>query len=133
MGIKNPKEIKKAMIVGLSWQTVTLAAAVFVGAVGVVFFTKTLADPQMVFVLMVQKLFPPFLAAFVLCAVLAATISTMDSQILVLATSLVEDLYRKVFNKGASSANILNASRLSIIGIAFASFIIASFSVFNVK
>ncbi|PCI78048.1 sodium:proline symporter [Candidatus Aerophobetes bacterium] len=127
MGIKNPKEIKKSMMVGISWQALTLAAAVFVGSVGVVFFTNTLLDPQMLFVFMVKDLFPPFLAAFILCAIIAATVSTMDSQILVLATCIVEDLYRKVFKKDADSKHLLKASRLCIIGISLVSFVIASF------
>lgn len=127
MGIKKPSEIKKSMVIGVSWQALTLAAAVFVGAVGVVFFKNALVDPQLVFVFMVKDLFFPFLAAFILCAVIAATVSTMDSQILVLATCLVEDLYRKVFHKNASSEHLLKISRLSILIIAVASYFLASF------
>lgn len=127
MGIRNPKEIKKSMSIGVSWQALTLTAAVAVGAVGVVFFKGALANPEMVFVSMAKSIFSPFVAAFVLCAVLAAIISTMDSQILVLATSLVEDLYRKVFYKSASSKHLVKASRMAIVLIALASFVIAAF------
>jgi len=125
MGISDVKNIPKAKYVGITWQIIALTAATLVGLVGIAFFPKGLADPQLIFVRMVRELFNPMLSAFVLCAGLAATISTMDSQILVLASSLTEDFYKRVFRKGASSKELLWTSRTFVMIVSAIAYVIA--------
>lgn len=125
MGIKDVKEMKKAMYVGMSWQTLTLASATLIGIVGVSYHMKSLANPELVFVTMVTDIFTPVLATFILCAILAATISTMDSQILVLASSLAEDFYKRAIHKNATSKTILLVSRISVFLVSALAFCIA--------
>jgi sodium/proline symporter len=115
MGIKNVSEISKSKWIGMSWMTLSLAAATLVGALGVPFFNGTLPDPEEVFIKMVQVSFHPFIVGFVLCAVLAATINAMSSQVLVLTSSLAEDFYKKIFRPKASSRELLLVSRLGVI------------------
>jgi len=103
MGIKNPSELTKSKYLGIAWQIIVLAAAVAVGLVGMAFFHGTLSNPELVFVEMVKQLFHPFTAGLVLCGVLSATISTMDSQLLVSASVLTEDVYKPLINPRASS------------------------------
>lgn len=114
MGIKKISEMKKAMYVGMSWQIITISCATLIGLIGIAYHPEALTNPQLVFVSMVTEIFPPMLATFILCAIFAATISTMDSQILVLISSLAEDFYKRVFHKNASSKTILLVSRISI-------------------
>ena len=99
----------------MSWMTLSLLAATLVGALGVPFFNGTLADPETVFIKMVQTSFHPFIVGFVLCAVLAATINAMSSQVLVLSSSLAEDFYKRMFRPKASSRELLLVSRLGVI------------------
>ncbi len=115
MGIKNVSEISKSKWIGMSWMTLSLLAATLVGALGVPFFNGTLADPETVFIKMVQTSFHPFIVGFVLCAVLAATINAMSSQVLVLSSSLAEDFYKRMFRPKASSRELLLVSRLGVI------------------
>ncbi len=122
MGIKNVSEIHKSKWIGMSWMTLSLAAATLVGAVGVAFFNGFLPNPEEVFIKMVQKSFHPFIVGFVLCAVMAATINAMSSQVLVLTSSLTEDFYKRMLRPYASSKELLLISRLGVIlvgGIAF--------------
>lgn len=127
MGIKNVDDMPKSKWVGISWQVVSLTAATFVGLIGIAFFAKTgLSDNQLVFVNMVTTLFSPFFAAFILCAILGTTITSMDSQILVLASNLTEDLYKKVLRKTASSKELLLVSRLSVLIVTIVAFILAA-------
>lgn len=129
MGISKVSEIRKAKYVGMTWQIIALFGATLIGLVSVAFYKSGIADDQLVFVEMVRTLFPPFLAAFVLCAAIAATISTMDSQILVLATNLTEDFYKRIFRKNASSDELVFVSRIAIILIALLAYIIAFFRI----
>lgn len=125
MGIKCPTELRKSKYVGMAWQISTLTAAACVGLIGIGFFHGTLANPELVFVEMVKSLFYPLLAGIILCGVLAANISTMDSQILVCASVLSEDFYKHMFKSHASDKELLLVSRLGVIAISLLSLGIA--------
>ena len=115
MGIKKTSELNKSMWLGMTWQIVVLSAAILIGLIGIAFFSEGLNDPQMVFVNMVKDLFHPFLAGFILCGILAASLSTMDSQILVCASVLSEDLYPKFARNEVNSDSKLKVSRLGVV------------------
>lgn len=125
MGIRHVHEIYKSKYIGMTWMVLALTAATFVGLVGVAYFHGTLADPEHVFITMVRDAFHPFLVGLILCAVLAATINAMSSQVLVLSSSIAEDFYKRVFRKDASSKELLLVSRLGILLVACIAFLIA--------
>lgn len=125
MGIRDAKEMKKAKYVGMSWQLLALSASVCIGIVGAAFFQGSLDNPELVFVEMVKVLFNPFFAGFVLCGVLAANLSTMDSQLLVCASVIGEDLFKRFARKDITPAQLVRASRMGVIIIAFSALFIA--------
>lgn len=129
MGIRKVKDMRKSMAVGMSWQLITMTAATLTGLLAIAYFKGSLENPELAFVLIVKQLFPPMIMAFILCAILAATISTMDSQILVLASSLTEDVYKRMFRKQASSKELIWISRLFVLAVTLISFSIAFFKV----
>lgn len=115
MGIRDPKELNKSKWTGMSWQLLSIIASIFVGLVAVQFFSTPADNPELIFVVMVKSLFNPFAAGFILCAILAAIISTMDSQILVLASVITEDFYKGFIRKKASSKELLWISRSAVV------------------
>lgn len=125
MGIKNVHEISKSKWIGMSWMVISLAAATLVGLVGIAYFTTGLADPELVFIEMVKDNFHPFFIGMILCAVLAATINAMSSQVLVLSSNLTEDFYKKLFRKNASSKELLIVSRVGVVLVAVVAFFIS--------
>ena len=130
MGIKDPSEIKKSACIGITWQTIAIGSATFIGLIGIAYFSHTgLSNPELVFIEMVRQAFPPFIMAFILCAVIAATISTIDSQILVLASSLTEDVYKRLFRKTASSKELLAISRLFVFLVSMLAYLVAFFKI----
>ncbi|MCB1084880.1 MAG: sodium/proline symporter [Chlamydiia bacterium] len=129
MGIKKVSHMRKGMAVGMTWQVIALGSATLIGLLAVAFFLNRPIEPELVFVEMVNELFPPLIMAFILCAVLGATVSTMDSQILVLASSLTEDFYKRIFHKNASSKQLLWISRLFVLVVTAVSYSIAFFKV----
>ena len=118
MGISDPKEIPKAKYIGMSWQIIALGFSTLIGLIAIPFFQHGISDPQLVFVRITEQTFSPFIAAFILCAILGATITVTDSQILVVASSLAEDFYKRVFRKGAESREILTITRISVFLVA---------------
>jgi len=115
MGIKCPSEMKKAKWVGMTWQVLALSFAAFVGFIGIGYFGAELDDPQLVFVEMVKNLFNPLLGGFILCGMIAATLSTMDSQIIVSAAVISEDFWKYFVKKHASDRELIWVSRISIL------------------
>jgi sodium/proline symporter len=125
MGIRNTEELTKSKYVGMSWMVVTLSAAAFIGLVGISYFPEPLEKPELVFVEMVKNLFHPFIAGIFLCGVISATMSTMDSQILVAASVLSEDFYMQFKKKKISVKQHLAITRASVLVVSLASLFIS--------
>lgn len=118
MGINDAQELNKSKYVGMTWMCIALTAAAFVGLIGIAFFKNGINNPELVFVEMVKKLFNPITGGFILCGVLAASISTMASQILVCASILSEDLYKHLIHKNATSRELLRISKIGVVIVA---------------
>lgn len=115
MGIKKAEDMNKSKYVGMTWQLIALLAAAAIGLVGIPYFAEGLANPELVFIEMVKSMFHPLLAGFVLCGVLAASMSTMDSQILVCGSVISEDLYKNIFKRSTSPKELLVVTRLGVV------------------
>lgn len=125
MSIDKPENIRKAKYVGVSWQILALTSAVFVAIAGKAFFVTKLVNEEMVFIDLVQMLFTPFFAGFILCAILAATISTINTQSLVSGSLLSHDLIQPLFKGSFSEKHKVILSRISLILFPLVSFAIA--------
>lgn len=127
MAIRSSAEIKKARIIAMIWVVVSLAAAVCVGIVGRVYLTAPLegSATETVFMVMVNTTFPTIIAGILLAAILAAIMSTADSQLLVTASAFTEDLYKALFKKQASEKELVLVSRITVIVIALIAFLLA--------
>ncbi len=126
MGIRNVSEIGKSKTVGMTWMFFALSAATLVGLIGVPFFHGSLQIESEVFIRMVRQTFPPFIVGFMLCAVFAATINAVSSMVLVLSSSLTEDIYKRIFHKKASHKQLLLISRLAVVFVSLIAFVIAA-------
>lgn len=114
MGIKHVSEMNKSKWLGMSWQFITLLAAVCVALVAIAYFPNGLENPELIFVEMVKSLFHPFAGGIIICAIFAANLSTMDSQILVCGSLIGEDLYVPLHRKAPSDKKILWVTKLSV-------------------
>ena len=125
MAIKNPKELVKSKYIGISWQIISLGASAFCGIVAVAFFQEPLANPETLFIEMSRALFSPLVLGFAMCGIVAATVSTMDSQILTASSMFSEDILQRLFSR-STVATKKTLFRISVIGISAISFIMAS-------
>ena len=126
MGSANADHMHKAKYVGITWQLCATFSAVAVGLVGLAYFSGDIpGKPEFIFIEMTKGLFNPWFAGIVLCAILAATISTVDSQLLVLASIVAQDFYKNLLNKQATSRQVLKIYRGALIGAALTGFFIA--------
>jgi len=120
MAIRSPDEISDARRVAMVWVVVSLAAAVVVGMVGRAYLEPRLegTDSERVFLFMVTEMFPSVIAGVLLAAVLAAIMSTADSQLLVTTSAITEDFYKALFRKNAGETELVWVGRVTVIGVA---------------
>jgi len=129
MAIKSSGKIKKARRIAIAWASISLTAAIAVGMSGRAFLIKNpligKAESEKVFMKLVDALTTPMVGGILLAAVLAAVMSTADSQLLVTSSAITEDLYRKIFKKQLGEKELVSVGRISVIIVAIIAFIIA--------
>ncbi len=121
MAIKEPALIKRSRRIAVVWVLLALGGAVAIGILGRAFVPE-IANSEYVFIEVVRNIFPPFIAGILLSAIIAASMSTADSQLLVAASALTSDVYQPLIRKNASDKELLWVSRLVVIAIAIVAF-----------
>ena len=119
MGIKSTSEVPKARLIGMVWMILSLFGAVIVGFAGIAYFADSpLQNSETVFIMFSQVLFNPWVAGFLLAAILSAIMSTVDSQLIVASSALANDFYKSLFRKNASKKEEMIVGRIAVLGIA---------------
>lgn len=116
MAIENSEMIKTSRRMAMVWVVLTLSAAVLVGLIGKAFMPD-LADGETVYMEMIDALFNPVLAGVMLIAILAATMSTASSQLLVTASSVSRDIYAILFKKEGEEKQLVWVSRVAVVAV----------------
>ena len=128
MAIRDKKELTLSRRVATVWVVISLAVAVFIGVIGRVLYPTDLltsSEAESIFILLSTRLLPPIITGFVMAGILAATISSSDSYLLIAASSLAKNLYQGVFKKKASDKEVLWVSRITLLVIAIIAVLIA--------
>ena len=128
MAIRKEDELKRSRRIAMIWVVISLAVAVFIGIVGrqlypTVHLTST--DAENIFITLATSSLPAILAGFVMAGILAATISSSDSYLLIAASAFAKNIYQGVFKKNASDKQVMNMSRITLLAIASVAMIIA--------
>lgn len=127
MAVRSLNDVPTARLINMVWMVFALYGAVFVGYSGIAYFAdQPLENPETVFIQFCQVLFNPWVSGFLLAAILAAVMSTIDSQLLVCSSALTEDLYRSFFRKEASQNELVSVGRLSVVGVALVATLLAT-------
>ncbi len=128
MGIRSNKEIKISRRIATVWVLIALGIACVIGSLGAVYLQPNILNTsasETVFSESLKLMFPPFIGGIFLCAILAAAMSTADSQLLVASSSFGQDIYKGIINKKASEKSVLNVSRITVLVIALVAFVIS--------
>ena len=126
MSVRSDKDLRKSAKIGISWTVLILIFSVASGCIGHLLMGD-LADSSTVFIQMVRFLFPALISGILLSAILAAAMSTADSQLLASASAFASDVYKPVIRKGkASEKEMLWAGRFVVLIIAIIAVLIAS-------
>ena len=129
MSLESQKSLKKSAKIGIIWTTLILIFAVLVGVIGRMFlgYDETINGNSLVFITTVRKIFPGIISGILLSAILAASMSTADSQLLSAASAFASDVYKPIVRKNESSdKEMLWAGRIVVLIIAVIAVIVAA-------
>ena len=129
MSINRVENVKNAKYVGMSWMIISIVGSLMVGFFGIAYVAAhdvSLLDSEKIFILLSELLLNPWIAGFVLAAILAAIMSTIDSQLLVSSSCLTRDIYEKVIKQNASDKELVWIGRATVIAIALIAFYIST-------
>ena len=129
MSIKKSSMIKKSATVAIIWVVISLFLTILIAYFGRIMIGKELIEAGMtenVFIVVARRLFPGFIAGLLLSAIIAASMSTADSQLLVASSSFTSDIYKPLFRKNASDKELLWVGRVVVLIVAVVAYFIAS-------
>ncbi|MBQ6835206.1 MAG: sodium/proline symporter [Lachnospiraceae bacterium] len=126
MSVRSDKDLKKSAKIGITWNVLIVIFSVASGCIGHMFLGE-IADSSTVFIQMVRAIFPALISGILLSAILAASMSTADSQLLASASAFASDVYKPIIRKNqASDKEMLWAGRFVVLAISIIAVMIAS-------
>ncbi|MGG0657015.1 sodium/proline symporter [Rummeliibacillus pycnus] len=116
MALKNRKEANTGSIVAIVWTILAYCGAFLIGITAITLYQDhQFADVETVLPYMALDLLPPWIAGLLLSGILAAIISTADSQLLVMTSSVSEDIVTNAMGKKLTEKQLVKVSRITII------------------
>ncbi|MBQ8575297.1 MAG: sodium/proline symporter PutP [Clostridia bacterium] len=128
MAIRKEDELKMSRRIAMIWVIISLAVAVFIGIAGRHLFPTehlTASSAENIFITLSTSYLPPIFAGFVMAGILAATISSSDSYLLISASAFSKNIFQGIFKKNASDKQVMWVTRLTLLAIALIAIVIA--------
>ena len=128
MAIRKEEELDRSRRIAMVWVVISLAVAVFIGIVGRQLFpdvhlTKSAAEN--IFITLATTSLAPILAGFVMAGILAATISSSDSYLLIAASAFAKNIFQGIYKKTATDKQVMLVSRITLLVLALIGVVIA--------
>ena len=131
MAIRKPSEIKRSRIIATVWCVISLAAAVFIGIIGRSLLPtdealNTGSKAESILIVMSTEYLPLIVAGLIMAGILAATISSSDSYLLIASSSVSVNIFKGIIRKEkATEKQVMWLSRIVLLVIAIVGIIIA--------
>jgi sodium/proline symporter len=119
MAIRSAGDIRRSRIIAMWWVSISLCAAVAIGILGKVYLTsqglvyENQAAAERIYLRFASELFYSWMSGILLSGILAAVMSTVSAQLLVVGSAMVNDLYMAIRGNTSDRTSVL-LSRLSI-------------------
>ncbi|MBO5669850.1 MAG: sodium/proline symporter PutP, partial [Candidatus Methanomethylophilaceae archaeon] len=131
MAIKNADDIKISRRVATTWVVIALACACLIGLFGRAWVDANnlvLENPENILILIVNEMWAtsiPIFAGLIFAGIMAAVMSTADSQLLVASSSVSNDIYKHFKGDSISDEKLVWISRGIVIVVAIIAALIA--------
>ena len=124
MAAESVAAIKPARRIAMTWMIISLTGSLMTGFFAIAYFidrpeaAELATNSETVFILLTQVVFNPWFAGFLLAAILAAIMSTIDSQLIICSSAITEDFYKRYFRREAEDKELVMVGRISVVLIA---------------
>ncbi|WP_018872258.1 sodium/proline symporter PutP [Thioalkalivibrio sp. ALJ16] len=126
MALRSERDVPRATLIGMTWMVLALIGAVATGYMGIAYFADApLADGETVLIELIRALFNPWVAGILMAAILAAIMSTIDSQLIVSASAITNDFYRGILRTEAGATELVWISRAAVLGVSLVALLLA--------
>ena len=128
MAIRKEDELKRSRRIATVWVVISLSVAVFIGIVGRQLFPTehlTKGGAENIFITLATTSLPAILAGFVMAGILAATISSSDSYLLIAASAFSKNVFQGIFKKNASDKQVMTISRITLLVLTLVGILVA--------
>ncbi|MBQ6454616.1 MAG: sodium/proline symporter [Eggerthellaceae bacterium] len=118
MGVRSNEEVKVSRRIAIVWVVVSMACAVGIGIIGRAVIPGALLtnpDAETIFIVLSRMILPSFVCGVVVCGILAASMSSASSYLLITGSSVAENIYRGIFKKNATDNQVLVVSRITLV------------------
>ena len=128
MAVRDEKELKPSRRIAMVWVVISLAVAVFIGIMGRKLYPTahlTQSSSEGIFITLATSSLVPILAGFVMAGILAATISSSDSYLLIAASAVAKNVFQGAVHKKATDKQVMLVTRITLLVIALVAIVIA--------
>ena len=128
MAIRKESELKMSRRIAMVWVVISLAVAVFIGIIGRQLYPTehlTASAAEKIFITLATNSLVPILAGFVMAGILAATISSSDSYLLIAASAFAKNIFQGIFKKKATDKQVMTVTRITLLVLALIGIVIA--------
>jgi sodium/proline symporter len=125
MAIKKTSLLRRGALIGVIWAVIALYGAVFIGLVGRGMLSGNAIDPERVMPMLAIDLLPAWIAGIIIAALMAAMMSTADSQLLVVSSAVVQDVYHKTLRREPKPKTLVLLSRIVTLAVGLVALAVA--------
>ena len=128
IAIRRTDELTKSRRIAIVWCVISLTAAVMIGVIGRAMLPTALrtgSAAENIFSMMASTLMHPLIAGVVMAGILAATISSSDSYLLIAASAFSKNIYQGIIKKDADDKKVMTISRITLLAVALVGMLIA--------
>ncbi len=128
MAIRKESDLKMSRRIAMVWVSISLAVAVFIGLIGRELYPTThltASAAENIFITLSTNFLPPLIAGLVMAGILAATISSSDSYLLIAASAVAKNIFQGVAKKNATDKQVMWVTRITLLVIALVAIFIA--------
>ena len=118
MSIRDAEEIKVSRRIAIVWVVVSMACAIGIGLIGRYLLPADLltkATAETIFIVLSKVMLPAFICGVVVCGILAASMSSASSYLLITGSSVAENIFRGIFKRDATDSQVLIVSRITLV------------------
>jgi len=126
MAISSSAKIKVSRRIAIAWVIPAFTGALMLGIIGAGLYEQGMFDDiEKVMPHLANELLPAGLAGIFVSGAIAAMMSTADSQLLVISSSIIEDLFHQTLGRDVGDRALLRISRWITIAVGLIGFSIA--------